>query len=183
MITRSQHPTFSRRSTGRVTAPRVERAPVGGPCQIVLVSARIAICRPGRASMRKIKKFNPMSVMRLAAICYGALGLFEGILFAMVFLVVGLSGQDAMPGMPRFLAPLFGVVLHCLLPDSVRGVRSDWGRPRSGHLQCRSPLRGRYRSRSGIAFRSRSYQLAARREVLSGVRVSGICVHLCLSVV
>jgi hypothetical protein len=66
--------------------------------------------------MRKIKKFNPLSVMRLAAICYGALGLFEGILFTMVFLVIGLSGQDAMPGMPRFLAPLFGVFSVVFFP-------------------------------------------------------------------
>ena len=35
--------------------------------------------------MRKIKKFEPLSVMRIAAICYGAIGLLEGALFSVVF--------------------------------------------------------------------------------------------------
>ena len=35
--------------------------------------------------MRKIKKFEPLSVMRVSAICYGVLGLLEGAIFAVIF--------------------------------------------------------------------------------------------------
>lgn len=66
--------------------------------------------------MKKIKRFDPVSVMRIAAICYAALGLFEGILVTAIFSVMGLAGQDATPGMPRFLVPLFGAFSIILFP-------------------------------------------------------------------
>jgi hypothetical protein len=65
--------------------------------------------------MKRIKKFNPLSVMKIAAICYAALGLFEGILVAVVFSVIGPRGPEA-TGMPRFLAPLFGVFSIFVFP-------------------------------------------------------------------
>ena len=64
--------------------------------------------------MKKIKKFNPMSVMKMAAICYAALGLVEGIFVAVVFSMVGAAGTA--PEMPRFLVPLFGVASIFIFP-------------------------------------------------------------------
>lgn len=64
--------------------------------------------------MKQIKKFNPLSVMKIAAICYAALGLLEGILVAVIF-SVGLAGRES-TGMPRFLAPLFGVFSIFVFP-------------------------------------------------------------------
>jgi hypothetical protein len=64
--------------------------------------------------MKRIKKFDPLSVMKIAAICYAALGLFEGILMAVVFSVIG-AGREA-TGMPRFLAPVFGVFSIFIFP-------------------------------------------------------------------
>lgn len=58
--------------------------------------------------MRKIKKFEPLSVMRISAVCYGVLGLLEGAIFAVVFSMAPLAapGHD---GPPRFAGPVFGV--------------------------------------------------------------------------
>lgn len=64
--------------------------------------------------MKKIKKFNPMSVMKMAAICYAALGLLEGILFAVIFSAIGATGMP--PETPRFIAPLFGVASIFIFP-------------------------------------------------------------------
>lgn len=63
--------------------------------------------------MKIVKRFNPLSVMRIAAICYAALGFFEGIFVAVTFSVIGLAGRE---GMPRFLAPLFGVASIFIFP-------------------------------------------------------------------
>jgi hypothetical protein len=57
--------------------------------------------------MRKIKKFEPLSVMRIAAICYGAMGLLEGALFSVIFLVMPMA-VPAQQQMPRWLGMLFG---------------------------------------------------------------------------
>jgi hypothetical protein len=59
------------------------------------------------SSMRKIKKFEPLSVMRVAAVGYGVLGLFEGAIFAVVFSFVPFAAPEAQRP-PRFLGPLFG---------------------------------------------------------------------------
>ena len=58
--------------------------------------------------MRKIKKFEPVSVMRVSAVCYAVLGLLEGAIFAAVFSFVPFAGPDT-GRMPRFMGPLFGV--------------------------------------------------------------------------
>lgn len=59
--------------------------------------------------MRKIKKFEPLSVMRVSAVCYAALGLLEGAVFAALFSFMPFAAPDA-GNMPRFLGPLFGVL-------------------------------------------------------------------------
>ncbi len=66
--------------------------------------------------MKKIKKFDPLSVMRIAAICYAALGLFEGLLVAAIFSFVGVAARDSSPGLPPFLAPFFGVASIVIFP-------------------------------------------------------------------
>jgi hypothetical protein len=58
--------------------------------------------------MRKIKKFEPVSVMRVSAVCYAVLGLLEGAIFAAVFSFVPFAAPNA-GNMPRFMGPLFGV--------------------------------------------------------------------------
>lgn len=57
--------------------------------------------------MPKIKKFEPLSVMRVAAVCYAALGVLEGVIFGLVFTFSALSATA--PSRPRFLGPLFGL--------------------------------------------------------------------------
>jgi hypothetical protein len=56
--------------------------------------------------MRKIKRFDPLSVMRIAAICYGAMGLVEGALLSVVFLAVPFPDTGPHP-LPSFFRPLF----------------------------------------------------------------------------
>lgn len=58
--------------------------------------------------MRRIKKFEPLSVMRISAICYGVLGLFEGAIFATVFSIAAMAAPHT-EAPPRFLGPVFGV--------------------------------------------------------------------------
>jgi hypothetical protein len=57
--------------------------------------------------LRKIKKFEPLSVMRIAAICYGVLGLVEGAFFSMIFAFVPMTPPNGQP-MPHFLRLFFG---------------------------------------------------------------------------
>jgi hypothetical protein len=57
--------------------------------------------------MKQIKRFEPLSVMKIAAICYALLGLMEGAIFSVVFSMVPFAGQDA-PQFPRFFGLLFG---------------------------------------------------------------------------
>jgi hypothetical protein len=65
--------------------------------------------------MRKIKKFEPLSVMRIAAICYGALGLVEGAAFSIIFSLAPMAaaGQQQMP---RWLGLLFGGLSIVVFP-------------------------------------------------------------------
>ena len=65
--------------------------------------------------MRKIKKFDPLSVMRVSAICYGALGLLEGAIFAAFFSFMPFAAPDT-GQMPRFMGPLFGVLALVAFP-------------------------------------------------------------------
>jgi hypothetical protein len=65
--------------------------------------------------MRKIKKFEPLSVMRISAICYGALGLVEGAFVSVIFLVfpMGVAGGQQLP---RWMGLLFGGLSIVFLP-------------------------------------------------------------------
>jgi hypothetical protein len=81
----------------------------------LLTSAQPHIAsRPG-GDMRKIQKFEPLSVMRMAAICYALLGLLEGILLTMMFSFMPLAAPDA-ERFPRFLSPLFGIFSVVIFP-------------------------------------------------------------------
>lgn len=57
--------------------------------------------------MRKIKKFDPLSVMRISAIGYGVLGFLEGAIFSVVFSLapMAVAGQQQVP---RWMGLLFG---------------------------------------------------------------------------
>jgi hypothetical protein len=57
--------------------------------------------------MRRIKRFEPLSVMKIAAICYSIIGFVEGALFTVVFSIVPLTGHSGVR-LPRFLGVLFG---------------------------------------------------------------------------
>jgi hypothetical protein len=56
--------------------------------------------------METIKKFEPLSVMKIAAVTYGALGVLEGALFSVVFTMGFFADQSRQ--MSRFFSLLFG---------------------------------------------------------------------------
>jgi len=55
--------------------------------------------------MRKIKKFEPLSVMRISAIGYGAMGLVEGALFSVMFSLIPMADPQH-----RNVPPWFGLI-------------------------------------------------------------------------
>lgn len=57
--------------------------------------------------MKMVKRFDPLSVMRIAAICYGCMGLFEGAVFSVVFSLIPFGGRNA-AHVPRIFGLLFG---------------------------------------------------------------------------
>lgn len=63
--------------------------------------------------MKQIKRFEPLSVMKIAAICYALLGLMEGLLFSVMFFVPGLLG-DGPQGLRMLLGGLCIVVFPIL---------------------------------------------------------------------
>jgi len=65
---------------------------------------------------KKIKRFDPISVMKIAAICYAVLGLLEGIFIAVIFSTAGLAGSSEGSNIPRFLAPIFSVFAIFIFP-------------------------------------------------------------------
>ncbi|MGB0036930.1 MAG: hypothetical protein WBP79_15780 [Candidatus Acidiferrales bacterium] len=65
--------------------------------------------------MRKIKRFEPLSVMKMGAICYGALGVLEGAIFSVVFSVVPFPENAAHP-LPAFFRVLFSGLSIVLFP-------------------------------------------------------------------
>jgi hypothetical protein len=65
--------------------------------------------------MRQIKRFEPLSVMKIVAICYAMLGFVEGAVLSVVFASIPLAAKNG-ANMPRFLGPLFGVLSIVLFP-------------------------------------------------------------------
>ena len=65
--------------------------------------------------MRRIKKFEPLSVMRISALCYGVLGFLEGAIFSLVFSMVPLAPTAEQP-MPHWVGPLFGGLSIVIFP-------------------------------------------------------------------
>lgn len=65
--------------------------------------------------MRKIKRFEPLSVMKIAGICYGTLGLFEGAIFSVLIAVTpfAASGGKSMSG---WLGLLLGSLAFVCIP-------------------------------------------------------------------
>jgi hypothetical protein len=57
--------------------------------------------------MRTIKKFEVVSVMRISAICYGLMGLIEGAIFSVIFLVMPMA-SPAQQQMAPWMGALFG---------------------------------------------------------------------------
>jgi hypothetical protein len=57
--------------------------------------------------MKMIKKFEPLSVMRISAIGYGAMGLLEGAIFSVIFTMIPMADQ-AHQNMPRWTGMMFG---------------------------------------------------------------------------
>lgn len=60
--------------------------------------------------MRTVKRFEAFSVMKIAALCYAVLGLFEGALFSLVFSVIPLAQEAKVPPFFGFLLGGFAIV-------------------------------------------------------------------------
>jgi hypothetical protein len=81
--------------------------------------------------MRTIARFEPLSVMKIAGICYGMLGLLLGVVFSLVFTLstlLGVPGAD--PKMPRFIGFLFGgfaVVIFPILYGAIGALMAGLG--------------------------------------------------------
>jgi hypothetical protein len=58
--------------------------------------------------LKTITKIDPISVMRIAGICYGALGLLEGLLFGLV-IALKLSATPTTSAGGRFIGPFAGL--------------------------------------------------------------------------
>ena len=65
--------------------------------------------------MKKIQKFEPLSVMRMAAICYALLGLLEGAFLSLMFSFMPFATPDP-ERFPRFFGPLFGIFSVVIFP-------------------------------------------------------------------
>jgi hypothetical protein len=65
--------------------------------------------------MRKIKKIDPLSVMKIAAICYGVVGLIEGALFSVIFAIAPLADHGT-GNIPRIVSLFFGTFAIIFFP-------------------------------------------------------------------
>jgi hypothetical protein len=65
--------------------------------------------------MRRIRRFEPLSVMKIAAICYALVGLIEGAIFSLIFSVVPFGLQDA-PHFPRVFGLFFSGFAILIFP-------------------------------------------------------------------
>lgn len=57
--------------------------------------------------MRTVKRFEPLSVMKISTICYAVVGFLEGALFSVFFSIMPMA-MPPDPKMPRFIGVLFG---------------------------------------------------------------------------
>ena len=71
--------------------------------------------------MRKIVKFEPWSVMKIAGICYAFMGLLEGIVFAVWFATVPFTQKNG-GDIPRMSPLLFGVLMIVFFPILLGGI-------------------------------------------------------------
>lgn len=65
--------------------------------------------------MRTVKRFEPLSVMKIAAVCYAGLGLLEGAVISVIFSILPMVGPRQ-ESMPRFFGPLFGAFSILFFP-------------------------------------------------------------------
>lgn len=65
--------------------------------------------------MKKISKFEPLSVMRIAAISYGAMGLLEGAIFSLMFSLIPMA-DPRHQNVPPWLGLVFGGLSIIFMP-------------------------------------------------------------------
>ena len=65
--------------------------------------------------MRTIKKFEVLSVMRVSAICYGAMGLIEGAFLSGIFVMMPMAATSQQR-LPPWMGVAFGGLSVVLLP-------------------------------------------------------------------
>jgi hypothetical protein len=66
--------------------------------------------------MREVKRFEALSVMKIAAIGYAVLGLLEGVIFSIVFSIAPFAATLGAPKLPRFFGLMFGGLSIIFLP-------------------------------------------------------------------
>ena len=66
-------------------------------------------------TLRTIKKFEPLSVMRIAAITYAAIGFLEGAMFSVIFSIVPFAPSNGQH-VPRLFGFLFGAFSILFFP-------------------------------------------------------------------
>lgn len=73
--------------------------------------------------MRIVKRFEPVSVMKMAAICYGFVGLLEGALFSVIFSIIPVAVPHEAK-MPPFFGLFFGGLSIIFFPvfSAIMGV-------------------------------------------------------------
>jgi hypothetical protein len=64
--------------------------------------------------VKKIKKFEPLSVMRISAIGYGAMGVMEGAMFSVMFAFIPMA--DPQHQLPRWFGLVFGGLSIVIMP-------------------------------------------------------------------
>jgi hypothetical protein len=64
--------------------------------------------------MKRIKRFDLKSVMKMSAVLYGLMGLFEGVMFSLFFWIVPFAGPNV-PQLPR-IGVFFGALAVVFLP-------------------------------------------------------------------
>jgi hypothetical protein len=65
--------------------------------------------------MKKIKRLEPVSVMRISALAYGVLGLLEGVVFGVFLFLAPVVGPNSRTS-PRVFGPVLGVLAIIFLP-------------------------------------------------------------------